>query len=1276
MPYSLPYRPRLEVRVNGQPVVALRASVAVGTRAPIATATVSFADSDVVAPGDTIEVRGGLGEVVTLFVGEVPEDGVAYWPNRIEAQAQGPLAKATFPLGVDPIDDAELEDPITGEPLPAVAFAGLTDGAIVKQLLDLCGVDYEASGIAEAGVTLGVVHPVTLGRKESPLQLIQSIDEAYGYRTYDGPDGLVRRVVNSGLPPTATIVLQEGQNIGASARRSQSLRDVRNRANVTGAEDDGITIRATAQEDSRASPRTGKPYIPTPPQYAAYTFSSPLLETYDNCLAHATRAVGALNRVQESCSLSLIRGNPRVQPGQGIAVVSPKLGYDISFTFRAAEVRHELNAQSFHTSLQLEGGYEAEGVDANVHPRAAFTITVFKEYLDGVAIWVVMADASSSTDPDGAYVVPEVPATSTTPGAPEQTFNGIVRYTWTSTLGSSPSLSPATVSEVGGMRATWVCTDDPTGKSITLVVMDAQGATATVTQTIRDTPRTPFLVRDIWAAVDSETLYSSDGERTWTHIAVPGKALAPQAADTFQIVIGVDGSVNRVLVDGTHTVPPTAPTDATCAFIRWTYPEATVSGLRCWVGTASGGIWFSGDHGVTWEQKATLDGHPWVTHIEESPFAENNLAATAANKMWGSFNGTTWAVVYAHPNALLQATSYASGFSHAFVGFAGTPGGPSEASRIFERANQIKGDWNKSSAGVALPTGTYKVQASYLGYAGGSPASPAATIAVIANRVIQVASFVPLPAGVYGVAIYVSVAGGSTARFIGVTTGDSPFIIDHVDPTGVAAPVVGTALKAIAAPPAPTLTQLAPVTNPVDWPPDVRAITIGMYRPILMAVGDLPSGGDSVSWWADASGDFTFQRGAYNFATLGRAQHILRDGFIDGVVYGAAQYALFKSTSYLRDDCRKMLTLTGGQYGHMIAYGRIHPAPAVRGSLFYIGNAGTAFATSNKLIELGDSGWRVVSDVPSLIIAPDNAWGRERLWMSAAGTLFVWSWPTDAGFAGSWGTIYRSADRGATWSSIGTLATVMGEITQADDGTLFTYGNQGVDGGGFVTFGVMKSVDDGATWTEMSRLRFTNGGDDASNDYKHLGGLAVDPLDANHIVIHTRTGFRMSNDGGVTWLTPVNIGHNDDATNPVIAFRDGTFVLVCNDGFYRGTFGVNSVTRVATLDTFTVHGPLVTLDGQKAYAPSGTSAAFFQSSNAGLTWASASGDHAVAEDLATGDIYMGTTGYGGDPTLGTATGMIYRRVGGDPGSVTDLTQSQYDQLGALYRVRQAGMAHG
>jgi hypothetical protein len=111
--------------------------------------------------------------------------------------------------------------------------------------------------------------------------------------------------------------------------------------------------------------------------------------------------------------------------------------------------------------------------------------------------------------------------------------------------------------------------------------------------------------------------------------------------------------------------------------------------------------------------------------------------------------------------------------------------------------------------------------------------------------------------------------------------------------------------------------------DPVDSPgAHPVALTLGVGAPVLVAVGTAPDDTPQ-TWWADASGDFTFARGVWDGTTYGNPNDVIRDGQIDGLLYCAADNSLVKTTDFFQATKYELKALAAGRTGHMIGYGKL-----------------------------------------------------------------------------------------------------------------------------------------------------------------------------------------------------------------------------------------------------------------------------------------------------------------------------------------------------------------
>lgn len=80
------------------------------------------------------------------------------------------------------------------------SLTGKTDQQAVKDVLTYCGIAYDAADIAGDGYVLGAVKPVTWKKRQTGAELIQELDNVFGYATIELGDGRVVRFPYSRVP--------------------------------------------------------------------------------------------------------------------------------------------------------------------------------------------------------------------------------------------------------------------------------------------------------------------------------------------------------------------------------------------------------------------------------------------------------------------------------------------------------------------------------------------------------------------------------------------------------------------------------------------------------------------------------------------------------------------------------------------------------------------------------------------------------------------------------------------------------------------------------------------------------------------------------------------------------------------------------------------------------------------------------------------------------------------------------------------------------------------
>ncbi len=179
-------------------------------------------------------------------------------------------------------------------------------------------------------------------------------------------------------------------------------------------------------------------------------------------------------------------------------------------------------------------------------------------------------------------------------------------------------------------------------------------------------------------------------------------------------------------------------------------------------------------------------------------------------------------------------------------------------------------------------------------------------------------------------------------------------------------------------------------------------------------------------------------------------------------------------------------------------------------------------------------------------LGPDNVGGRTRA------LLFDKNDPTHMKmFAGSVsGGLWVTTTGGTSWKLVNdtlqNLAVTC--ITQAANGDIYFGTGEGLylltgqGSGGLLGQGIWKSTDDGQTFTHLASTS-PSSPNNTSDTWAIVNKLAADPVRPNRIYAAMARGFRLSDDGGMTWKNPKLNG-----SNLSLPLAMGTDVDVASDG--------------------------------------------------------------------------------------------------------------------------------
>jgi photosystem II stability/assembly factor-like uncharacterized protein len=291
------------------------------------------------------------------------------------------------------------------------------------------------------------------------------------------------------------------------------------------------------------------------------------------------------------------------------------------------------------------------------------------------------------------------------------------------------------------------------------------------------------------------------------------------------------------------------------------------------------------------------------------------------------------------------------------------------------------------------------------------------------------------------------------------------------------------------------------------------------------------------------------------------------------------------------------------------------------------------------------------------------------------------------------GGIWRSTDAGRTFIPVSDdqVDLAVGSISFSASSPSVAYAGMGDPYGGLLGTGVLKSTDEGQTWTRIDNGSLTEPGT--------VTRIRVDPTNSDRVYLAQYgkfiqgfsydSGFYFSADGGVSWTNTLAGQARDLVISPINP--KGLYLTMTRvdqgpptppTGLYESLDGGATWTSILSLPydqngTYDVY-TAVSTDGQTIYAYSGgTIGGNFQvnvmaSSNAGQTWSPRS----------TIDLDSGNFGYDSylevDPTNSNTVYLgsrdVYRSTDGGS-SWTNLTHSFTQTMGAFSFTPGTGVSH-
>jgi hypothetical protein len=346
-------------------VIAVSASAGVEQRFSRATITVASDPGVLLAGSDVVVTVTVNGDSATLFRGDYTGQAWTLDAGRtINIECAGILARLQRPWGGP--DRVYSPETTTTE-------AERVDAAIIRNLIEAWGIDSARHEVFESEWEdpddpgnppiqwiLGEIEPVVLKNGESPLQLIDAIDEVPGFATYDQLTGYIQRARYNTYysAPTVDAAWVEGQDGVRVARLGPTFGAIVNRVIVRGLTYEGIPIEAGSEA---ANPDLNGYYPPElQDAYVGRELASDLIEFQHFAQQAAAIQVQDTNRRTDGWEI-VLAGDPQQHTLELQVTVSldfPSLGSTGPTKHRIVSIAHELSADpwSFVTTIRTNGG--------------------------------------------------------------------------------------------------------------------------------------------------------------------------------------------------------------------------------------------------------------------------------------------------------------------------------------------------------------------------------------------------------------------------------------------------------------------------------------------------------------------------------------------------------------------------------------------------------------------------------------------------------------------------------------------------------------------------------------------------------------------------------------------------------------------------------------------------------------------------------------------------------------------------------------------------------
>jgi len=309
------------------------------------------------------------------------------------------------------------------------------------------------------------------------------------------------------------------------------------------------------------------------------TFSIPLIWDTAKATTRAIQLAGEHGRIPQSFRMS-IPMDMELEIGMTLNIDAPEWG--ISGNWLIWGLTHNVAADT--SEVDLRGGPQFGGT-INVNPIAQFTFTAENQPLGAQRYTFVTLDASGSYQPENAAEV--------------------LTYDWAGDqdAADSPDIDTQTaVKFTARINPTAMSPAGSTTLVVTLIVMNAAGLTATISQTINIAPEgQDAIVVALFAALGTRFAGSLDGGQNWnfqtgTDITTVAAA-PPDGVHTGYACFGrLNGQIYRT-TDGCETAPTSvkAANSIAIADIQWDWRDPT----KVWALDVQANLYVSTDYGAS-----------------------------------------------------------------------------------------------------------------------------------------------------------------------------------------------------------------------------------------------------------------------------------------------------------------------------------------------------------------------------------------------------------------------------------------------------------------------------------------------------------------------------------------------------------------------------------------------------------------------------------------------------------------------------------------------------